>query len=470
MDKSRVSAELLPFDINKERVHSKLYIYFSLAVVVLGLILRAYLVFATPYDVSTHDLGFLSSQSADGIGQGHLGYIEYICNSGALPNFSPVLRWSFYNPPAFHIAAALLLRIFLSFGFSLTLSFELVQYLPCICVFFSVMGLWAVLHTLEIKGTPSCLALAIVSFHPSLTHTALALNNDAMALALTVWAFYFALKWHKSQSLPSILGCALCIGFGMMTKLTVALIAFPIAVLFVYGFFKRKTYLKHLMQFLIFLAVCAPIGLFWSFRNFILYKIPFNFVQKLGEGSAQYIGGHSLWDRFALPEFSDFLRIDSYWSPNSEIGYADHNIWSQTLRSSLFDDGALIFKSGWERTFAVALMLLSIVLCVFAVVMCIIGVLRFKRCEGIIRISVAVAILTNLVNFVFFCYNYPWTCSLHFRYIASLLFFFSLGSCFWWHSSEGRISRIIKPTYALLCGAFCVLSSLLCIRGLAINI
>ncbi len=436
----------------------------TLCILIIGCLVRLYLVYKTPHNVSAHDIGYAGGMKSDKLGSGHIGYIEYICKNRGLPDFNPTSRWSFYNPPAFHSAAAIFLRFALSLGLPEATAWEFVQYLPFLCITVTVIAAYLLFKEFKIEGAVAFLSVALLSFHPSLTHQALALNNDAPALMLTVLAVYFAVRWYRTQALRTLVCVAICVGLGMMTKLTVALIAPPIAIILLYKFFKEKTYLRHVKHFSIFAVICAPLGLFWPIRNAILYDMPLNYVQSLPETSKQFIGGHSFADRFGLPAFSDFLRTEASFSSAHELGFADHNLWSQTLRSSLFDDNALTLKTGTQEFLASALMIVTILLALAVTALTVIGLIRAKRTAPVLRIAVAAASLLLLLNFLKFCVDYPFTCTIHFRYITALLVFAGIGTGLWWQNSSKHVAvRVVKIATASLTAVFCLLSAYLCL-------
>jgi 4-amino-4-deoxy-L-arabinose transferase-like glycosyltransferase len=430
----------------------------------------------TAYDVSKHDLGYVVGMEAESgeIGAGHLGYIEYICKNRALPDFNPTFRWSFYNPPFFHVCAALCLRFWLMLEIPEAASWELVQYFPCLTIGAAVLGMYLILRDLRIRGVPLLCGVALLSFHPTLTYMSLALNNDALALCLTVWAVWFALRWFRSPRVPSLVGVALCVGLGMMTKLTVALIAPPIAFLFLYRFFKDRQWIPYLKQFGLFALICCPLGLFWSIRNKWLYDIPMTYVQSLPWDSAQNVSGFSLWERFGFPSFSDLLRVESSFSPASEIGFADHNLWSQTLRTALFDDNALALAvDGSAYRWATVLMVLAMALTLLYTVLSVIGLFRARDTHGALRAFIAMSAVLTLASFVKFCYEYPMTCTIHFRYITPCLLWGCAGLGLWWQSTTGgetaRRRLPARMTMGVTLGltlAFCALSAWLCLEGL----
>jgi len=437
------------------------YDYFAIfcfVIMAAGFIFRLHYTHLTPFDVSKHDLGYVTGLASDKLGSGHLGYIEYIAREWALPNFNPTTRWSFYNPPLFHTVSAILLSFFHMLGIPDAKAWELVQYLPCVAIFLSVIGIYKILKLFEIKGAPLIIGTALVSFHPTLSYLSLALNNDAMSFMFTVWAVYFAVCWYREPEKKTIVYLALCIGLGMMTKLTVALIAPPVALLFAVRFFKDKKWMDYIKQFALFLGICVPTGLFWGIRNKWLYDIPITYVQSLPENSGQNVSGFTTAERFGLPAWSDFVRLDGSWSKPTP----DHNIWSQTLRTALFDDNALLWETDGQRLMGQILMVLSLALFFLLAGLTVWGLIRGKKHPPLLRGFIGLACLLLVGNFVKFCIDYPMTCTIHFRYIAPLLLYGSMGLGFWWESTKKKLpSRILLTVVALAVVSTCVISTIL---------
>ncbi len=442
-------------DAAKNHDYFSLLCLFTIAV---GFVLRLYYTHLTPFDVSKHDLGYVTGLASDKLGSGHLGYIEYICRKMALPNFNPTTRWSFYNPPFFHTCAALVLGIFHMLGIPDAQAWELTQYLPCVAIFLSVIGIYKILKLFDIKGVPLLLGVALVSFHPTLSYLSLALNNDALSFMFTVWAVYFAVCWYREPKKKTIIFLALCIGLGMMTKLTVALIAPPVAILFAVRFFKDKKWVDYIKQFAVFLSICVPTGLFWGLRNLWLYDIPITYVQSLPTNSAQNVSGFTMGERFGLPALSDFIRLDASWSKPTP----DHNIWSQTLRTALFDDNALIWETDTQRLMGQILMVVTLLLFLLLAVLTVWGLIRANKQSPLLRGFIAAALLLVMGNYVKFCVDYPMTCTIHFRYIASILLYGALGLGFWWESTKKKIpARILLAIVAVAVLTTCVISTVL---------
>jgi len=433
-----------------------------IAMIALGTLLRILCVYLAPYDISEHDIGYFLGLATEKIGAGHLGYIEYLFKHRALPDFSPTKIWSFYNPPLYHGISAVFLGVFTGLGQTYEAAWESLQYLPCLFICLAVIGAYLSLKELEIDGIPLLVATAIFSFHPTFNYLSVTMNNDPLSLAFSAWAVYFTIKWYKKPALWAIIGIALCIGLGMMTKLTVALIAPPVAILFLYRFLKDRQWMKMILQFMIFAVICVPLGMYWSIRNLILYDMPIGYIQSLPWGSAQNVSTFTFGQRFGLPALSDFVRLESYWSSSGATGAPDHNFWSQTLRSALFDDNMLTFgKGGAPVPLGRIFMVCALLLAVMTVVLTVIGLFKANHADPMLRIFIGSAILIAVINFVTFCISYPFTCTIHFRYLATAVPLFSAAVGLWWKEAKGTVAIGAKNLYSVLTALFCLLSAVL---------
>ena len=436
----------------------RLWMLACVGLIAVGFLLRLYYNYLTPYNVSAHDLGYAKGLHSGSIGSGHLGYIEHIARKGALPDFDPSKRWSFYNPPLFHMLASLVLGFFHFPGEGIdTDAWEIVQLVPSVAILFSVIGTYFLLRALRVRGAALLIGVGIVSFHPSLSYLSLTLNNDALAFAFTVWALYFAVRWFEEPRMRTILSLAACIGLGMMTKLSVALVAPPVALLFAVRFFKDRKWLRYIGQFSAFLGVCVPTGLYWGIRNLRRYGLPITYVQSLPETSAQNISGYSLEERFGIPAWEELLRVKTSFARPEP----DRNVWGQLLRSSLFDDNMLLFEDV-DTVWGSVLMVASLAAGLLLSLLFVWGMLRHKEMNAWLRIFFSLFGVITLGYFAKFCLDYPMTCTLHFRYLLALLVLGGVGvGAFWESTKKGIVPRIVLSLCGLLLLFCSVLSTVL---------
>ncbi|MCC8168132.1 MAG: glycosyltransferase family 39 protein [Clostridiales bacterium] len=396
-----------------------------------GFLLRLNYVLYTPLNLETHirqhDLFDFGS------GKGHTGYIEWFYNNGLkLIDQDPTTITQFYHPPLHHFIAAMWMRLLTTFGFRYERAAASIQYLTLFysscCMFLSAR----IFRMLHLKKGGLVLATAIIAFHPTFILLAGSVNNDMLSILFIFLAVYATIRWYRKPTLKNILLIAIAVGLGMMTKLSVAMVAPPIALVFLIKLIQggRKKFKHYFRDFAIFGVVCIPLGLWYSIRNFILYDVPFGYVMQLSDTDAQYIGNYSLWQR--LFDFSDHPFATVFANRVSTgSDYYEYNLFAGILKYSLF--GEYNFENYAEgiTPFCVALFAFNAVLIALAVCATAYFLIRRNRyLNRHMKIFLGSFYILMLVQYVVFCMAYPHTCSMDFRYITPTLLIgaFSLGA------------------------------------------
>lgn len=389
-----------------------------------GVILRSYYVICTGVVERQHDEGYFSGLSDDLINPGHLGYIEYLCKFGHLPDFSPYKLFSYYHPPFHHILACLFIDLQMLFGAGDRLAFDNIQALTllysCLCL---TVG-YGILKKIKCSDTCMVLGMALLTFHPGMIYMSASVNNDMLSTLLTLTCFYFALCWMENKTLKNLILIALSLGFGMITKLNVAVMAFPLAAVFLMHFVKecKEGHVwKSIREFAIFGVLTAGIGLSWVIRNLVFYHTNPG-VPILPPESEQYIGKFSYWQIFGLPA-----------SP--ELAYPFHtingnticNAWQILFRTSIFDEVRPELSNFLLMNCRIALILatlLGILLFIINIVMAIREIRKGNRELGVFLL---VGYVLVVLTFIAFIIKYPYTCSANFRYVVVGLLFSVIG-------------------------------------------
>lgn len=384
---------------------------------------QAFYVLMAPYNISRHDLGDFVNLDTMESGSGHLGYIEYLYNHKHLPNFDPRERWSFYNPPCFHILGAAILDITYHLGVPAPLCYESIQIINLFATSMTIWLLYRILHSL-VKNTESILPfVALIAFHPFFALYSASLTNDALCLYFITLALWYTLRWHKSHNFSSILVIALAIGFGMLTKLNVAIICFGIGFIFLWDFWKQREKWKlYIAQFFAFLAICAPIGLYYPIRNYVHFHIPLLYIQGLTKDDPQYIRAGVL-QRIGFPSLKQLSYPFCRFEPETE-----QNIWVQLLRTSLFDEINPPTENNLIEAWGMLLLwitLLLVFICNAAFIYCI-AKKGFLVIE--LRIFLLIEYLAMLTTYAKFCFEEPFICTMNYRYIGVSLLFPVLGA------------------------------------------
>ena len=408
-----------------EKQHRNIIPYLIAAVLILGIALKIIYVQRVPFSVSPHDLGKLGDwndmdRERSLTFTGHLSYIQYIYKFHRFPHsYADQL----YHPPLFHIFGAVVVKIWHDLGNDFYSSLECLQFLNMLISSASAVFIFLTMKRLKVRGIPLLAATAIVSFHPVFYNIGAALNNDALAATLGIAAIYFTTVWFFENRTYQIILIALCVGLGMFTKLSAGLTAPAIALVFLYKVIRsiqanrnaEKKDLSLLWQLLLFAVICLPIGLYWSVRNIVVHHIPVNYVLRLPEDCLQYVGSMPLIKRIGLPTPEQMTTVRLKFDPETSS-----NIWSQTVLTSAFDEK--IIKN--EKGIAKSLSILYLWLCWFSGIatnlLAFYGIFKGKI-QTILKAFFAAAYLTICIFYLKFCFDYPFICTMNFRYLVIAL-------------------------------------------------
>ena len=352
-----------------------------------------------------------------GSGKGHAGYIEFFYENGfKLPDFDPTTKAQFYHPPLNHFLAALWMRLFTTFGASYSRAVSSIQFLPLFYSSCCMIVCERIFSKLKIEGLGKILAVSIIAFHPTMILLSGSINNDCLALLFTMLAVYYTVVWYDEPNNRNILMLALAIGLGMSTKLSAALVAIPIAAVFLMKLIaeKKKTY-DYIGQYCIFGLLCIPLGMWFYVRNFIKFKVSFTYVPKLSDTSDQYLGDRSTYERLFDMSYHPFENVFlNRIATGSE--YYEYNPFVSIIKTSLFGeykfDKVPLFLCKTLLVLNVIMILLSLAAFVYCLVK------KSKYLDNTMKVLFGGYQVLMFANFVNFCFKYPHNCSMDFRYIV----------------------------------------------------
>ncbi len=393
----------------------------SLLIIGVGFFLKMYYILQTSVYTRQHDIGDFNSDV------GHAGYINYLLCNHRLSDFDVRDRWQFYHPPLHHMISAV--WIYINENIFLVGHDPARESLQTLTLFYSmctIISAYRILRHFRLTGKALHIPLIIISFHPAFILLSGSINNDVLSIAFMTGAVISTLKWYENQTMKNILKIAVCIGLGMMTKLSAALIAPSVAIIFLIVFIKKiKTDGKKLfIQFCAFASVCCPLGLWYGIRNYIKWKVPFTYVQELDKGMMQYIGNQSFLSRITDFSARQFRSVFEQWAyeENGEIkGYNEHNPLIALLKSSLFEEGInenCLPENSVIIKISTVFFFLSLLIAGYALVSMIIMCFRKYKINTDIKIFFVMFYLTMMINFYKMSYDYPFTCTMNFRYIT----------------------------------------------------
>lgn len=454
-----------------------------------ALVLRAVYILYTSYLTRQHDV-YPVNQSL-----GHQAYILYFVNHNfALPDFDPTSVWEFYHPPLHYFLSALWVKLQMLFGTDTAVAIENVQFLTLFYSCAAVLVCYRILRALHFDGSALTACFAILCFHPSLILLAGSINNDMLCILLSLAAILYAIRWYQNPTLKNILLLAACIGFAMMSKSSGVLVAPAVAVVFLIKLLKTKTERKALwQQFGAFLAVCAPLGLWWTVYCKLRFGVPVGALTALTPDNPQYIGGFSISQRFFGIDWQH-LSVFENWDWQNHV--FEYNLLFALLKTSLFDEAKLFTEGAglfcarilfWSNLLLIAASLVCMaVTAVFAVRGSETTLLRQKkylhrndeeflsytvrmepyklepRKTRIMVLFFAVLYITFLGFYVWFCFSQPYACTQSFRYIIPTVLIGAAGVGSVLERTRlvpTRGRKIITWALSLLCTVFCFFST-----------
>ena len=426
-----------------------------LLLIIAGFAVRAAYVLLTGHLVRQHDAGGTN---------GHIPYMEYIYNNLSLPKVTMTGVNQNYHPPLHYILCAAWLKLQTLLGGEgfYACAVENIQILTLFYSSAAMLVSRSLFRLLGLKGRGLVAAVAIVAFHPTFFILAGSVNNDMLSVLFSLLSILTAGRWYRAPSLKGILTVALCVGLGMMTKLSVAMVAPAIAVLFAVRFFRSKAYKRLIGQFAAFAAVCFPLGLWWGVRNYILTKTPLTYVPDIGRNNVQYLGDYPVWRRFF-----DLRTTDVWVARGKNYGYTyfEYNIPLAMLKSSMFGEYYIGKNEPLLSVFAYTLSVSNLLLAVSAFVLLLRYVFAKSRflCGGL-RAFFGVLIASMLGMYFKFCFDYPYNCTQDFRYVVPLAV---VGAVFLGmrlsepHDGHSTVSRAIDAVLQAAVVLFCVSSVVL---------
>ena len=372
-----------------------------------GFLLR--LNYAAKTDIYTrqHDIGRIGSS-------GHIGYIQYICENGRLPDFDVRTKWQFYHPPLHHAVATVWVKIQTLCGAELYDAMMGVRWLTTLYSTLTMFVFYRLLRLLGHDGLSLYVPFALIAFHPTFIILAGSVNNDCLAVTLAFTAMYFAVRWYKTRGWGAIIGLGLSIGLAMLTKLSYWYLAPATAVMFLVVLINDKNKKRVVGQYCAFGAVCVPTGLFWSVRNLIGWGVPLNYVPLLSKDHEQYVGFRSFGERIfdVLSSFKEDVYICRGTMGNS---FFEYNLAAAIIKSSVFGE----FRLGTPAS-AWTLVISNAILICFTVAAAIWIFAKNIR-PTLLRSWFLLLWLTVMGSYVAFAFAYPHDCSMDFRYIVPSL-------------------------------------------------
>ena len=432
--------------------------------ILLGIAIRFVYVLYTSYKDRQHDVGYWNFT------WGHANYIEYWYNNGLkLPDFDVRTIWQYYHPPFHHWLMAGLLKLLTALGVPYLTAAEGLQMLPMLYSSLTLIVSYRIFRMISLKGAPLIMAMAVLCCHPTFIIFGGSFNNDMLLMLLMTSSVMWALRWYREPKLRNIIPLALCVGLGMMTKLSGWVVAPAIAFLFLLVLIKNiRKPMRYIGQYALFGVVSVPLGLWWQARNLLLFNVPLTYVPEISQSSSQYIGNISTAERlfsFVGDQLSHvYFAFVAYGAP-----YNEYNPTLGLFKSAIFDEGQNSITAEHFPQITVTapvLFWLSVVLFIVAFVCFVVMMIKkSKVISGVERVFFSLLFAVNAVSYYLFCFAYPQTCTMNIRYAMPLITLCVTGLALFIQSrGDSKPARWFRRIMYGISGAFCAMSCLMFIQ------
>lgn len=414
--------------------------YFLLLIIVAGMIMRIGYLLYTPYTYSKHDLGKLTVEHG-----GHMSYILNIVRH-KLPDGN---YYQFYQQPFFYILGGTVSSVIIRILHTLRAEdiVDAARIVSCAASCLILPASDALCRICHVGSRGRVLSLAFVAFSPIFYMTGGALGPDALCTLFMVLAVLYTLKWYQEPSVKNTVLLALIYGFGVMTKISVAVISFFTLAVFIYRFvraLREKKWLEFLKKYILFGVISLPIGLWYSIRNYVLFGQPLGYVLDLGGAdSPLYTGEYSILQRicsFSLQNVFEGSYVNVKEDYNAPVYYIKSSLFGEyTYDVPDFIPAILLYA-------AIAVALLSVVAFIWQIS-------QGKNTRMAYVIPAVIFLFYGSVTY--FYLKYPYACSMDYRYMGllSVLAAVLLGNfyenCSWKILRKTRIVEVVLGCYCL---------------------
>lgn len=341
----------------------------------------------------------------------HINYIMQLYTYNSLPN---KIIGQFYHPPLHHFIMSTWLKIVDNIFDLSSSKFESMQFITLIYSSIILGALYKLLDELEIEDKNKILPMLLLAFYPLYIFLSGSLNNDELVTMFSILALLYLVKWEKNPTMKNAIIIATCIGLGLMTKTSIAVMIIPA----VYVYFKKlgefvkenKSVNSLLIQLLIFSVISITLGLWFQLRSLANGLYTLGIIEPYDNLS---IADKSIWARFGVPNILNISNV---------------NMWNYLIYSSLN------FVQSSPNT------MYNIVMCILVITLVIDTIYFIIKNRSKNKILL-ITFISWWISYLYLNLSMPFTCSMHSRYMVVPI---SIGILFAGLGMKEEKNKIIK--------------------------
>ena len=388
---------------------------------------------------------------------GHFDYAMYLFKYAKLPQ---TVYYEFRQPPINAALQALVMRfisLFKDYGENYLDLYSHTKILSLIYSIITIIIIYKILKEFDIPQIMRNFIFAVMSFYPGLIIMTTQYSNDPISYMFFYLSLWLTIKWCKNKKLSTIILLALSIGIGMLTKISVGLIAFITGPMMLIIFIRSLVGASNvslrtiMLQLVIFAFIVFPIGLSYSIRNLIYFDVKFG---EIFEVAGETLMAMRYWkwtfaDRFLSFPISRIVESDNSifnelpqsantllkTVPTTASGiyhsFVEYNIWIDYFKTASFDE--FNFGNTIWHPLCVLIYILNYIFHILGLGTMVLNIKdAIKSLKNMgkdykdpifnIRILSIMLFALALVAYVGFNYKYQYSCNSNYRYIAYITF------------------------------------------------
>lgn len=431
----------------KAKIKNNIPAFIITIVAVLGRIIA--FILATPV-IYQHDVKAAS---------GHFDYAMYIFNNWQLADNN---YYEFAQPPINAGLQAILMKfisLFKDYGDDYMALYANCKILSLIYSLITLYLFYKIIKEFDLPKNLFNIFYGIMALYPGLFVMTTQYSNDMLSYVFFYLSLYLCIRWAKKPKFSTIIFLALSIGLGMLTKISVGLIAFIVGPMMLAVLIhsiimsgQQKSLAKKevlniknklgkessnnvkpfiiVLQIVVFLIIVTPIGLSYSIRNYLMFGQGFGEISDVVKGTVfdMTLRSYSDTERYWTFAFSKLYdgKYDIFHD------WTEYNIWVDLVKTSAFDEfqfreypvyPALVVVWLYNIIFyftTFIAMIYNIVTLIMAAVKK--EIKNFAKNMLNLRLLSIMLYVLAIVSFLAFNLKYPYSCNSNYRYIAYILF------------------------------------------------
>ena len=379
-----------------------------------------------------HDMAYFTDDKFYGT---HDTYILYTLKNWNLLEADVRDYAQFYQPPLHYFLSAAVIKISSLIFPGQADNYEVIKIIPLFCSTASGLLIYKMIRYFRISGPGVIFTMCLSMFLPEFLILSASVNNDAVSVFFSFFAFYYALLWYRSPKMRYILLTGAGIGLSMMGKLSGGLIAVPVAFIFLAklcyqlnpkarikeeGYGRENIKIPSIIgQFLAFAGLTFPLGLWFPLRNLIRWGVPIGYVNTFNMAAHDDVSSYSVLERVLLPAKGLSAEVPFVLFNDND---KEHQIFLALFKTALFDEKMFQQDSFFMTAGSIMLLLFELIAVISVICLFVFLIVDIRR--GTYRYEAAammVLFLTEMVSYVSFCLKYKAVSSMNMRYIVPVV-------------------------------------------------